>query len=112
MKHFVAIRANWSQIFDRIDLHGLATKRSKRLQMMNVDIPLANLPVCDRKIKSTYAAQCAVGLNANIPVLPVAFIPVDEKCDSVPFLRSSGRRFRFFGWWVPVSAGSGFGGTK
>lgn len=45
---------------------------------MHMDITFADLPVCDRKIESTYAAQCAIGLYANVSVLPVAFISVDE----------------------------------
>ena len=71
--------------------------------MVNVDITVADLSVGHRKIEPTYSTQRPVSLDANAPVLTVAFISVDENSYLSAILADLELRRRDFRVGNPIS---------
>ena len=73
----MAVRANRTQIFDRIDKVFLPNVR-KGLEMVDMDEAIRELAICSAKIKIAHYARRTVTLDAAPPCSQIALEPIDR----------------------------------
>lgn len=85
MKHLMAIWAYRPQVPDWVHLDCPSFLRTKRIQMVNMNVALSNISVCHKEIESAYGTNRAVVLNALLAVPAISFIFINRYCDLVAF---------------------------